>query len=900
MKSDRLPRAKALLLLCVFPVILAACGGGDSNSSTPQVSAANSTITAAPTSVTADGQATAAITVALKDTGGNPYTGSADVTIQADPCTNCTLSYENDNGKVTGTIKSTAAEDITLSFTVNGTASPSTELVHFVPGPPDAEQSKIMTVAPGTAAWADGYSSKQVIVSLYDRFGNRITAGDYANEINFFQVPPASSAGAAATILTSPQPKEIWDWPEDVCFYVDGCTEESPTQALGDGQYGASVTVVAVPHPQLDPPGRYATSVTMIGGAQSEAIYAGSPGAPAADGKPLPYMPATIGFSVGGVVSPNTAEIPEDLLSFFCFIFPNDPWCLPGSAAQARSPLYTAPAPLTLMQAWTVETCSAGGACADHGLYVASATDPSVPATRAVPGDLTVPAGGHPVLVVERTAFGPQDGILYQAGAGAAIYAQGGKLWRLDLTHGLSAPTQLSTLEFTALCSLTPISPYNVVFDGTESVGAPTSVIVSGFDTQGKTTADCASEPAKRWLVTSNGGMNPPITLAADQFYLMSLADPQSGAALGLLFQKGADLVLYRPNFTQSFVLARDLVPAGSRALAMNYRGMHKAAVIDIPVIGGGQRTDTFYRVGADALGTIRLASLSAYTSDSYFSHCVNGAADFQPSAVVGTSGMVYFDYPSSSGFSVYRLGALSGRLTAIYNESAAWCNVPGVWSTKNGYYAFVESNTGSGGSRFISVSQSRLAGQTPIVLASVDQSGSLLAPYYSVGADRLWIEKGECSDASCTQHSTSVTAASPAGTASQVFADALLAGDAQQGITTVAGNVLRAYVAMVQAPNGPCSPTAWALYDPATLAPVYQPDFGAGACANRALLIYGPNETMLTGNVPDASGGGTSVYSLYYPLGAQYDPPTSLVLKQLGHYALPAGAASIEVVPIF
>ncbi len=136
MKPYSFSRTKLLRFLCVAPVVLAACGGGSDNVSTPQVSAANSTITAAPSTVTADGTAAAAITVSLRDTDNQPYTGSADIVVSADPCTSCTVHYTNNNGTVTGTLSSSAAEDIVLSFTVNGTASPSTETVHFVAPPP--------------------------------------------------------------------------------------------------------------------------------------------------------------------------------------------------------------------------------------------------------------------------------------------------------------------------------------------------------------------------------------------------------------------------------------------------------------------------------------------------------------------------------------------------------------------------------------------------------------------------------------------------------------------------------------------------------------------------------------------------------------------------------------------
>ncbi len=135
MKSHSFRNGKLFVLFCIAPLALTACGGG--SSSTPQVSAANSTITAAPSTVTADGTAAAAITVTLRNTDDQPYTGSADVVVSAAPCTSCTLHYANDNGTVTGTLSSAVAENITLSFTVNGTASPNTATVSFVAGAPN-------------------------------------------------------------------------------------------------------------------------------------------------------------------------------------------------------------------------------------------------------------------------------------------------------------------------------------------------------------------------------------------------------------------------------------------------------------------------------------------------------------------------------------------------------------------------------------------------------------------------------------------------------------------------------------------------------------------------------------------------------------------------------------------
>ncbi len=135
--SSPLLKGSSLILVCAGVLALAACGGGG-GSSKPAVSAANSTIAVAPSSVPADGSATAAITVTLRDAKGNPWSGNADVAISADPCSACKLSYESDSssGTVTGTLSSTTAEDIVLGFTVNGKSSPSMATVHFAALPP--------------------------------------------------------------------------------------------------------------------------------------------------------------------------------------------------------------------------------------------------------------------------------------------------------------------------------------------------------------------------------------------------------------------------------------------------------------------------------------------------------------------------------------------------------------------------------------------------------------------------------------------------------------------------------------------------------------------------------------------------------------------------------------------
>ncbi len=125
-----------------FSVLLAACGGGSHGGA--RASALASTINAPPGPFTADGRAVVTIGVTLRDTAGDKIrNSSAAVKISASPCSDCTLSYIDKNGTITGTLSSKAAEAITLHLSVNGTASPNTVTVSFAAGPPSLGQSSL-------------------------------------------------------------------------------------------------------------------------------------------------------------------------------------------------------------------------------------------------------------------------------------------------------------------------------------------------------------------------------------------------------------------------------------------------------------------------------------------------------------------------------------------------------------------------------------------------------------------------------------------------------------------------------------------------------------------------------------------------------------------------------------
>ena len=99
---------------------------------TPEPSLENSTITANPTAIPADGNSTSTITVQLKDADGNNLTsGGEDVLITTNKGT-ITPTVDNNDGTYTSILQSTSIEEIaTTRFSLNGTQSSQTAPVEF-------------------------------------------------------------------------------------------------------------------------------------------------------------------------------------------------------------------------------------------------------------------------------------------------------------------------------------------------------------------------------------------------------------------------------------------------------------------------------------------------------------------------------------------------------------------------------------------------------------------------------------------------------------------------------------------------------------------------------------------------------------------------------------------------
>ncbi len=146
----------------------------------------NSTVVVTPaTGVTADGVASATVTVTVIDGAGNPVPGQT-VSLAATGTGN-TLTQPaaatNASGVTTGSIRSTVAEVKTLTATIDPTGTPAVitqqPTVAFVAGAPSATTTTLV-VAPSTGITADGVATAGVTVTVRDSGGNPVSGATVA------------------------------------------------------------------------------------------------------------------------------------------------------------------------------------------------------------------------------------------------------------------------------------------------------------------------------------------------------------------------------------------------------------------------------------------------------------------------------------------------------------------------------------------------------------------------------------------------------------------------------------------------------------------------------------------------------------------------------------------------
>ena len=177
------------------------------------LSAANSTVAADPSTVTANGSGTSTITVTLKDASGTAVHGKTVSLVSSRGTPPDTISpttgVSNTSGVVTFAVSSAIAGDATFTATGDSIAIPQTASVTFTPGPVAGGTSTV-TASPATAT-ADGIATSTVTVTLMDADSNRV-AGKDVSLVSDRGTPPdtilpasgnTSDANGVATFIVS-------------------------------------------------------------------------------------------------------------------------------------------------------------------------------------------------------------------------------------------------------------------------------------------------------------------------------------------------------------------------------------------------------------------------------------------------------------------------------------------------------------------------------------------------------------------------------------------------------------------------------------------------------------------------------------------------------------------------
>ena len=241
-------------------------------------SAATSTLTATPGSVTADGVSSTTLTVMVEDASGNAVAGTA-VTLSASGGGNTfgTISgVTNAQGVFTTTLASTVAQSETVTAAEG--AVQETTSVAFVPGPASLANSSL-TVDPVTVT-ADGVSSETLTLTVKDAQGNPLIGA-----------PVALSASGSTNTLTP----------------VSGVTDANGVFVASDTSTVAQVETITATVGSL----QETASVTFNPGTVSAArsMLVASPGSVTADGVSTMALTVTVEDAQGNPVAGQTVTL---------------------------------------------------------------------------------------------------------------------------------------------------------------------------------------------------------------------------------------------------------------------------------------------------------------------------------------------------------------------------------------------------------------------------------------------------------------------------------------------------------------------------------------------------------------------------------------------------------------
>ena len=226
------------------------------------------TIQANPNQITADGESTSEVTITLRDFNDDPFTeGGFDVELSTTAGTLGDVT-DNDDGTYTAILtSSTEEETAVITGTLEGEDIQDDAEVAFVMDPVQPSPEFTTIEADPTELPADGESTSEITVTLFDENNEPIEEGGFCSDVDLFttdgtlsDVTDNGDGTCSASLTSSTEPgtaivtgeisgEEIVDDAEVEFMQLPPNAENteinaSPTRILADGQSTSEVTVV--------------------------------------------------------------------------------------------------------------------------------------------------------------------------------------------------------------------------------------------------------------------------------------------------------------------------------------------------------------------------------------------------------------------------------------------------------------------------------------------------------------------------------------------------------------------------------------------------------------------------------------------------------------------------------
>ncbi len=212
---------------------------------------ASSSLTASPASIVADGAASAAVTLTLRDRNGNPVSGQAVAFASSLAGSAVTAATDNGDGSYSAALSGTGAGTASVTATVRGAAfgvAPASVTLTADAGNLSPGNSAL-TASPASIV-ADGAASAAVTLTLRDRNGNpvsgqavafasslagsAVTAATDNGDGSYSAALSGTGAGAASVTLTADA---------DNLSPGNSALTASPASIVADGAVSAAVTL---------------------------------------------------------------------------------------------------------------------------------------------------------------------------------------------------------------------------------------------------------------------------------------------------------------------------------------------------------------------------------------------------------------------------------------------------------------------------------------------------------------------------------------------------------------------------------------------------------------------------------------------------------------------------------